>query len=120
MDPSAPHRRLRHWRHAIFSDESRYLLHRADGRLRVRRERGQRFHEDCVFPTVAHGGGLVHVWGAIHHGGRTDLLILQGNVTANTCRRLLETEMLPHAGRHFGRNSVFQHDSAPAPRARCS
>lgn len=58
------HLRLRHWRHVLFSDESRFLLHRADGRVRVRRERGQRFQDDCVKPTRAHGGGSVHVWGA--------------------------------------------------------
>ncbi len=52
------HRRLHHWRHDIFSAESRYLLHRASGRVSVRREAGQRFQKDCVLPTVAHDGGI--------------------------------------------------------------
>ena len=43
------------------SDGCRFLLHRADGRVRVRRWVGERFQEDCVVGTVAHGGGSVHV-----------------------------------------------------------
>lgn len=109
---------LRHWRHVLFSDESRILLHRVDGRLRVRREVGQRFQEDCVMGTIAHGGGSVHVWGAIHYGGRTNLVVLVENVNADSYRRVLETHMVPYARAHFGRNFLFQHDNAPAHRAR--
>lgn len=112
------HRQLRHWRHVLFSDESRFLLHRTDGRTFVRRERGERFQEDTVRPTVAHGGGSVHVWGGIRYGGRTNLVILHQNVNAGTYRHLLETEMVPYARRHFGRNFLFMHDNAPAHRAR--
>ena len=111
-------RQLGHWRHVLFSDESRFLLHRVDGRLRVRREVGQRFQEDCVTGTIAHGGGSVHVWGGIHYGGRTNLVVLHGNVNADSYRRVLETEMVPYARAHFGHNFVFQHDNAPAHRAR--
>ena len=62
---------LRHWRHVIYTDESRFLLHRSDGRVRVKRQQGKRFREDCVVGTVMAGGGSVHVWGGIHHGGKT-------------------------------------------------
>src|SRR6056300_953389 len=83
----------RHWRHVLFSDESRFQLHRVDGRVRVRQEQGQRFQEDYILPTVAHGGGSVHVWGAIHYdGSRTDLVILDRNVNADSYVRVLETE----------------------------
>jgi hypothetical protein len=39
------HRRygLRHWRHVIYTDESRCLLHRSDGIVRVRQQQGERF-----------------------------------------------------------------------------
>ena len=111
-------RQLRHWRHVLFSDESRFLLHRADGRVRVRRQIGERFADDCVQGTVPHGGGSVHVWGAIHYGGKTNLVILHNNVNADTYREVLETEMVPYARAHFGRNFLFQHDNAPAHRAR--
>ena len=34
---------LRHWRHVIYTDESRFLLLRSDGRVRVRRQQGKRY-----------------------------------------------------------------------------
>jgi len=39
-----------------------FLLHRSDGRVRVRRQQGERFREDCVIGTVMAGGGSVDVW----------------------------------------------------------
>ena len=101
----------------LFSDESRFLLYKADGRIRVRREVGQRFSQECIMPTRAHGGGSVHVWGAIHYGGKLGLVVLTGNVTAASYQVLLEEEMVPYAGEHFGRNFLFMHDNAPAHRA---
>ena len=111
-------RQLRHWRHVLFSDESRFLLHRADGRVHVRRREVERYHEDCVVGTVACGDGSVHVWGAIHYGGRSNLVILHNNVNGDSYRQLLVTEMVPCARPHFGRNFLLQHDNAPPHRAR--
>ena len=90
-------RQLRHWRLVLFSDESRFLLHRVDGRVRVRREAGQRFADDCVMGTIVHGGGSVRVLGTINYGGRTNLVILQANVNADTYQQLMATEMVPYA-----------------------
>ena len=105
---------LRHWRHVLFSDESRFLLYTADGRVTVRRQVGQRFNQDCIIPTRAHGGGSVHVWGAIHYGGKLGLVVLEGNVNAASYQLLLEEEMVPYAGEHFGRNFLFMLDNVPA------
>jgi hypothetical protein len=38
------------------------------------------------------GGGFVHVWGGIHHGGKTDLVVLQNYVHSDRYRHLLQTE----------------------------
>ena len=39
---------LRQWRNVMFSDESRYLLYRAEGRQRVYRPDGERFRDNCL------------------------------------------------------------------------
>ena len=40
------------WSQAIFSDESKFRLHRSEGTVYVRRITGEVFMEDCVLPTV--------------------------------------------------------------------
>ena len=40
--------RHRQWQNIVFSDESRYCVDRADGRMRVWRRRGERFTDPCV------------------------------------------------------------------------
>ncbi len=78
------HRGMRHWRHVVFSDESRHLLHRASDRDRLRPEAGQRFQlGGLCLPSVAHGGQ--YMFGVvIHYGGRSNLVILERNITADT------------------------------------
>ena len=51
------HCRLQCWHGVIFSGESRFHLRNADGRLRVWRRRGERYHIDCLVQTDRWGGG---------------------------------------------------------------
>ena len=109
---------VQQWRHVIFTDESSFQLHRVDRRMRVRRLRGERLNEDCLQGRMAHGGGSVHVWGGIHYGGKTDLIVLIGNVNGMAYRNVIQTTLLPHARRVYGNNVLLQDDNAPAHRAR--
>lgn len=106
------------WRRVVWSDESRFLLHPVDGRLRVWRERGRRYDEGYVKETVAAGGGSVHVWAAIWANGRSNLVILERNVNGQRYRQTLE-EFLEASGPELGDPATwfFQDDNAPAHRA---
>ena len=69
---------LRQWRHCIFSDESRFSLYHSDGRVRVRRRQRDRLIDACVQPDDGNRGSSVMVWGAIHHGGRSEPVMVEG------------------------------------------
>ena len=77
------HRNLtvHHWHHVVFGNESRFLLHRVDGRVRVRWVRGEALCNDCVIFNQTGGGGSVYVWRVFHRGGALNLVVLDRNVT---------------------------------------
>ena len=56
---------IRNWRRIWFSDESRFMLQKRDGRIRVYRRRNERFSSSCVQEVDIFGGGGVMMWAAI-------------------------------------------------------
>ena len=85
---------LRQWRHCIFSDESRFSLYHSDGRVRVRRRQGERLIDACVHPNDGNRGPSVMVWGAIHHGGRSELVVVDGAMNQHQYIQILRNQML--------------------------
>lgn len=104
------------WRTVIFSDESRFLLRRPDGRARVYRRRHERFAANCVQEVDRFGGGSVMVWAGISYTGRTDLVQIHGNLTAQRyCDEIIRPHVIPFMNRQ---NVIFQHDNARPHTAR--
>ncbi len=81
------------WSNVLFSDESRFCLRKVDGRIRVWRRRGERHLEPTVVPTTAYNGGSVMVWAGISFNGRTDIVVVPGNLNA---RRYINEIVRPH------------------------
>lgn len=102
----------RDWNRVVFSDESRFALHFADGRVRVWRRRGERNAQCCVQEVDRFGGGTVMVWGAFNGHARSRLIVVQGNLTAAGYRdQVLIPELLPFMAAQ-GPGLTFQHDNA--------
>lgn len=107
---------LQRFRRVIWSDESRFRLMVNDGRVRVWRQRGERYRQDLVQRTLQAGAGSVHVWGAIWHGGRSALQILLQSVNGESYCQILE-EFLEDDERLPNEGWTLQHDNAPAHRS---
>jgi len=103
------------WRFVVWSDESRFSLFVNDGRIRVWREKGERFKKGLTFDVVQGGGGSVHVWGGFWYGGRSELQILNQNVTGQSYCIILQ-HFLDSGNRPAGR-WYFQHDNASSHRS---
>ena len=73
---------FRHWKHCIFSVDSRFPLYHSNGRARVRRGQGKRLKDACIQPTYGNSGRSVIVWGAIHHARRSNLVFLDGTMSS--------------------------------------
>ena len=81
-----PHR---HCRHCVFSDETFFRLFSSGGRTRVRRQ-GDRLVNACITPMVGNRGTSVMVWGAIHHGLRSELVVLDGTLNRHCYNRIMD------------------------------
>ena len=101
------------WQSVLFSDESRFCLRKLDGRIKVWRCPGKRFADCCVDRVTPFGGGSVMVWGGISAVGKTPLIVINGNMTAQRYRdEVLQPVALPYLRRNLGPNAVFQDDNA--------
>ena len=109
---------LRQWRNVMFSDESRYLLYRPDGRQRVYRRNGERYRDNCLVERDRFGGGALMVWAGISYGHRTPLVFIDGPLTAQLyVDVILRPVVVPFVRQH---NVTFQQDNARAHVARLS
>ena len=101
------------WSRVLWSDESNFQLYLTGKRVFVRRRPGERLLEDCVTPTVKHGGGHVMVWGCMCSQGVGILRRIDGNLRKEGYTDLLSTAMLPSAVALFPDGDfVFQQDNA--------
>ena len=92
---------IAYWRRVHWSDECRFVLYKSDGRVRVWRRRGERFHPDCIQLRVAFGGGSMMVWGMVSLNCKSDLLTVNGNLNARRYRdEILAEQVEPHFDDH--------------------
>ena len=70
----------RRWHRVLFTDESRFNVQFADGRLRVWRRTGESMDENNIVERDKYGGGSVMILGGILvcHSGKTELVTVNG------------------------------------------
>ena len=111
---------LRTWRKIHLSEESRFLLHVTDGRMRVWRHKNTIYTPRNIQPTVPYGGGSVMVWGCISHNCKLDLVTIQSNLTGyQYIRDVLQPVVVPHFDNHqLATRPVYMDDNAMPHRSR--
>ena len=104
-------RRRQQWARVLFSDESRFNLSHHDGRIRGFRRRGERFADNCLIERNRFGGGSAMVWGGIMGRRKTNLIVVQGNLSAQGyINQILQPEAVPFLQRHGP--AILMHDNA--------
>jgi hypothetical protein len=72
----------RHWRTVLFSDESRFTLKFADGRIRVWRRTDEQFAAACVMLVDHFIGNWLVLWGGVHYAGKTNVIVIRQTLNA--------------------------------------
>ncbi len=99
-----------YWNHVLWSDETKINLFGSDGIKRVWRQPGDEYKDECVFPTVKHGGGSVMVWGCTSSASTGELQFIEGTMNANIYCDILKQSMIPSL-RRLGLRAALQHDN---------
>lgn len=107
------------WKNVIFSDESPFTLFQEGGKIYIRRRVGEEFLDECLFPTVKHGGGKIQVWGCFTWYGAGPLKRIIGNMDGAMYREILKAHMAPYRKRLAEEHKIpeeeiiFQQDNDP-------
>ena len=97
---------LENWRRVWFSDESRFILERGEGRVRFYRRRNKRFAPNCVVEIDNYVGGSVMV-----HTRKIQLVSIQSSLNVARYRdELLQTyPLLSMSGERFTSRTMSNH-----------
>jgi len=111
------------WRYVVFTDESKFQMHTADGGHRVWRRADEKYHKDCITPTMKFGGGKVMFWGCFSWSGMGPLVRVDGNLDSKGYVELLEEHYIPWAENLIAQEGgypglVFQQDNASVDTAK--
>ena len=106
------------WAKVLWSDESPFTLFPNCGNSFVRRRPGEEFKEECIAPTVKHGGGKINVWGCCHVHGTGPLTRIEGKMDKGVYYKILRYKVAPELRRlakmdEAGPGWTFQADNDP-------
>ena len=102
------------WNNVIWSDESKFNLFGSDGKVMVWRSTKEELEPRRTVPTVKHGEGIVKCWGCFSSSGVGNLVFIDGNITGELYRDILQTNLLQSMKKlNMGKDWWFQHDNDP-------
>ena len=79
----------------------------------VRRRTSEKMMEECLTPSVKHGGGNVIVWGCFGAGKVGDLYKVKGILNKEGYHSILQCHAIPCGQRLIGGNFLLQQDNDP-------
>ncbi|GBM98433.1 hypothetical protein AVEN_223818-1 [Araneus ventricosus] len=67
------------WRRVTWSDESRFLIHQVDGRVKLRRLPGEQLLPSCTAGHAEAGGGGIMLWGTFSWAALGPVVVVEQN-----------------------------------------
>jgi len=101
------------WKNVLWSDESKFEIFGSKRKTYVRRKPGERLMDQCVMPTVKHGGGSVMVWGCFGNNKMGNVFKINGILKSEQYKSILVHHAVPIGLALIGQNFVFQQDNDP-------
>ncbi|GBN71093.1 Transposable element Tc1 transposase [Araneus ventricosus] len=107
------------WKIVAWSDESRFLIHHVDGRVRVRRLPGEQLLPSCSTSHTQAGGGGIMLWGTFSWAFLGPVFVLEQTMKAANYLNIIADQLHPYMAFVVPTgNGIFQKDNAPCRKAR--
>ena len=105
---------MERWKKVAWSEESRFLLHHVDGRVRVRRLPGEEMVPGCIMGRRQAGGGSVMLWTMFCWETLGPGIHVDVTLTRTTYLNIVADQVHPFMATVFPDGSgLFQQDNAP-------
>ena len=105
------------WKNVIWSDEKKFCRLGSDGKIYVRRGKGEEFLPETMRGSVKGGGGSIMCWAAFTAAGPGPIHRVEGIMEQTQYRNILQNVLLPF-GEEVGGGWIFQQDNDPKHTAR--
>nr|KAF6310699.1 hypothetical protein mMyoMyo1_008757 [Myotis myotis] len=98
----------------MWSDESCFQLHHADGRVRIWRKQHERMCSTCMSTTLQAGGGSVMVWGMFSWPDLGPLICVEQHLNSTTYLSIIADQVYPIMLMvYLNGDGFFQQENAP-------
>ena len=97
----------------LWTDESKFEEFGSQRRTFVRRRKNDITLDECLTPSVKHGGGNVMVWGCFGGGKVGDLYRVKGILKKEGCHSILQCYAIRCGQSLIGANFLLQQDNDP-------
>ncbi|GFW51764.1 transposable element Tc1 transposase [Trichonephila clavipes] len=107
------------WERVAWSDESRFVIHPADGRIRIRRLPGEKLLPQCTVGHTQAGGGSIMLWGTFSWTFLGPVVVVKHTMNATGYLNIITDQLHPYVASVFpAGNGMFQQDNAPCHKAK--
>lgn len=101
------------WNKVLWSDESKFEIFGNRRKTYVRRRANEKYMDECLVPSVKHGGGSVMVWGCFAGCKVGNICKIEGILKKEGYKKILQKHAVPSGLRLVGPQFEFQQDNDP-------
>ncbi|GFT10568.1 transposable element Tc1 transposase [Trichonephila clavipes] len=107
------------WERVAWSDESRFVIHHADGRIRIRRLSDEQLFPKCTVSHTQAGGVSITLWGTFSWTFLGPVVVVEQTMNATGYLNIIAAQLHPCMASVFpAGNRMFQQDHTPCHKAK--
>ncbi|GFX09605.1 transposable element Tcb1 transposase [Trichonephila clavipes] len=106
------------WERVVWSNESRFAIHHADGRVRIRRLPGEQLLPQCTVGHTQACDGSIMLWETFSWASLGPMVVVEQTMNATGYLNIIADQLHPYMACVFpAGNGMFQQDNAPCQKA---